>query len=64
MEALTEKEKAIRQVLLNRMTVLTDNILPHVEDRKMIEYLSGKIEGYRQAYELLGESLESIRIEI
>lgn len=64
MEALTEKEKAIRLVLLNRMTVLTDNILPHVEDRKMIEYLSGKIEGYRQAYELLGESLESIRAEI
>ena len=64
MEALTEKEISVRNVSLNRMTVTTDNILPNVKDEKMLEYLTGKIEGYRQAYELLGESLECIKIEL
>ena len=52
MAALTEKE------------IITDKILPNVKDEKMLEYLTGKIEGYQQAYELLGESLESIKIEL
>lgn len=64
MAALTEKEIAVRNVLLNRMTVITDIILLNVKDEKMLEYLTGKIEGYQQAYELLGESLESIKIEL
>lgn len=64
MAALTEKEIAVRNVLLNRMTVITDKILPNVKAEKMLEYLTGKIEGYQQAYELLGESLESIKTEL
>ena len=64
MAALTEKEIAIRNVLLKRMTVITDNILPNVKDEKMLEYLTGKIEGYQQACYLLGESIESIKIEL
>ena len=64
MAALTEKEIAIRNVLLKRMTVITDNILPNVKDEKMLEYLTGKIEGYQQAYNLFGESLESIKVEL
>ena len=64
MAALTEKEISVRNVLLNRMTVITDKILPNVKDEKMLEYLTGKIEGYQQAYELLGESLENIKIEL
>ena len=64
MAALTEKEIAVRNVLLNRMTVITDKILSNVKDEKMLEYLTGKIEGYQQAYELLGESLECIKIEL
>lgn len=64
MAALTEKEIAIRNVLLKRMTVITDNIFPNVKDEKMLEYLTGKIEGYQQAYNLLGESLESIKVEL
>ena len=64
MAALTEKEISVRNVLLNRMTVITDKILPNVKDEKMLEYLTGKIEGYKQAYELLGESLECIKIEL
>lgn len=64
MAALTEKEISVRNVLLNRMTVITDKILPNVKDEKMLKYLTGKIEGYQQAYELLGESLESIKIEL
>ncbi len=64
MAALTEKEISVRNVLLNRMTVITDNILPNVKDEKMLEYLTGKIEGYKQAYDLLGESLECIKVEL
>lgn len=64
MAALTEKEISVRNVLLNRMTVITDNVLPNVKDEKMLEYLTGKIEGYKQAYDLLGESLESIKVEL
>lgn len=64
MAALTEKEISVRNVLLNRMTVITDKILPNVKDAKMLEYLTGKIEGYQQAYDLLGESLECIKIEL
>lgn len=64
MAALTEKEIAVRNVLLNRMTVITDKILPNVKDEKMLKYLTGKIDGYQQAYELLGESLECIKIEL
>lgn len=64
MAALTEKEISVRNVLLNRITVITDNILPNVKDEKMLEYLTGKIEGYKQGYDLLGESLESIKIEL
>lgn len=64
MAALTQKEIMVRTVLLRRMETITDNILPHVKDEKMLEYLTGKIEGYRQAYELLGETTESLKIEL
>ena len=64
MASLTEKEISVRNVLLNRMTVITEIILPNVKDEKMLEYLTGKIEGYQQAYELLGESIESIKTEL
>lgn len=64
MAQLTEKEIAIRKVLLNRMTQVTEKILPYVTDAKMLEYLSGKVEGWEQAFELIGESLESIKVEL
>lgn len=64
MEALTEKEIAIRKVLHNRMNIITEKLLPKVKDEKMAEYLTGKLHGYQQAYELLGDSLESVKIEL
>ena len=64
MAALTEKEIAIRNV-----------ILPNVKEKTMAEYYEGKIDGLKQAYESLGEivrcleiltnhSIESIKIEL
>ena len=64
MAALTEKEIAIRNVIVRRLEILTKHILPNVKEKTMAEYYTGKIDGLRQAYELLGESLESIKLEL
>lgn len=64
MAALTEKEIAIRNVIVHRLEILTKHILPNVKEKTMAEYYAGKIDGLKQAYELLGESLESIKIEL
>lgn len=62
--ALTEKEIAIRNVIVRRCKIVREKILPNVKEKKMAEYYAGKIDGLRQAYELLGESIESIKIEL
>ena len=64
MAALTEKEIAIRNVIVRRLEILTKHILPNVKKKTMAEYYAGKIDGLKQAYELLGESLESIKLEL
>ena len=64
MAALTEKEIAIRNVIVRRLEILTEHILPNVKEKTLAEYYAGKIDGLKQAYELLGESLESIKIEL
>lgn len=64
MAALTEKEIAIRNVIVRRLEILTKHILPNIKEKTMAEYYVGKIDGLKQAYELLGESLESIKIEL
>lgn len=64
MAALTEKEIAIRNVIVRRCKIVREKILPNVKEKKMAEYYAGKIDGLRQAYELLGESIESIKIEL
>lgn len=64
MAELTEKEIAIRNVIVRRIEILTKHILPNVKEKTMAEYYAGKIDGLKQAYELLGESVESIKIEL
>lgn len=64
MAALTEKEIAIRNVIVRRCEIITEHILPNVKEKTLAEYYAGKIDGLKQAYELLGESLESIKIEL
>lgn len=62
--ALTEKEIAIRNVIVRRLEILTKHILPNVKEKTLAEYYAGKIDGLKQAYDLLGESLECIKIEL
>lgn len=64
MAALTEKEIAIRNVIVRRLEIITEHILPNVKEKTMAEYYAGKIDGLKQAYELLGDSLESVKIEL
>lgn len=64
MAALTEKDIAIRNVIVRRLEILTEHILPNVKEKTLAEYYAGKIDGLKQAYELLGDSLESIKIEL
>ena len=64
MAALTEKEIAIRNVIVRRLEILREKILPNIKEKTLVEYCAGKIDGLEQAYELLGESLESIKIEL
>ena len=64
MAALTEKEIAIRNVIVRRLEVITEHVLPNVKEKTLVEYYAGKIDGLKQVYELLGESIESIKIEL
>lgn len=68
MEQLTEKENAILGVLYERVDcceTCIDAQRKEIEKRqKQIDYLQAKMEGYKQAIELLKEPLESIRIEL
>ena len=72
---LTEKEKAIRAVLEKRSECCEMGILAQKKEiarleeeiakrKKQIDYLDAKRQGYEQAIDLFGESLESIRIEL
>lgn len=64
MAALTEKEIAIRNIIVRRLEIITEHVLPNVKEKTLAEYYAGKIDGLKQAYELLGESIESIKIEL
>ena len=62
---MTTKEETIRKVLERRMSVIEDHILNSTTQTPMNKaYYQGKRDGYLQAYELIGETLESIRIEL
>ena len=64
MAALTEKEVAIRNVIIRRIEIIRDHVLPNVKEKTLTEYYAGKIDGLTQAYDLLGETSESIKTEL
>lgn len=64
MATLSEKEIAIRKVIVRRCEIIREKILPNVKEKTSAEYFKGKIDGLMAAYILLGESLESIKIEL
>ena len=63
MAALTDKEKLMRQVIINRIDIIRNQVLPNITEKTLVEYYGGKIDGLVQAYELIGESIESLQIE-
>ena len=61
---MTEKEHAIRAVLEKRTNILRDRLIPKAAAATDKAYYEGKKDGYLQAIELLGDSLECIKIEL
>lgn len=59
-----KKVAAARAVLTNRMVLLMDMVERWKEEGHDVAEYEGKIEGYSQAVDLLGEKLESITIEL
>ena len=64
MAALNEKDIAIRNVIVHRLEIIREHVLPNVNEKTLAEYYAGKIDGLTQAYDLIGESLESIKVEL
>ena len=60
---MTEKDEAARSVLRQRFEILRDKVLPICRPGDK-EYYTGKMHGYMQAYELLGDTIECIKIEL
>lgn len=62
---MTRKEKTIRRVLLNRARCIDKYLSQCSELTPMdMEYFKGKREGFMQAFSLVAESTESLRIEL
>lgn len=59
---LTDKEEAIRAVLEQRFAVLRQAI-QHAEGENKA-YYEGKYDGLSSAYDLIGDTLESICVEL
>lgn len=59
---LTEKELAIRKVILKRVAIL-DAIIAKGEGEQR-EYYKGKRDGLMQAFDLVGDSLACINVEL
>lgn len=51
-------------VLRKRMKILENNVLPNTKNEELKQYYLGKIEGYRQAIDLLSGSLEGATVEL
>ena len=62
---MTRKEKTIRRVLLQRAGSI-DKYLGQCSELTPMdkEYFKGKREGFMQAFSLVAESIESLRIEL
>ena len=62
---MTEKENAIREVILKRIDVL-EKVIDQNKNLSPMEksYYQGKIVGLMQGFDLVGDSLESIMVEL
>ena len=58
------KSTIVAAVLRKRMGVLENNVLPNTKNEELRQYYLGKIEGYRQAIDLLSGSLEGATVEL
>ena len=62
---MNAKDEAIRKVILKRVAIIEDYILKNEKltesDR---EYYKGKRDGLMQGFDLVGDTLESISIEL
>ncbi len=58
------KSTIVAAVLRKRMEILENNVLPNTKDEELKQYYLGKIEGYRQAIDLLSGSLEGAMVEL
>ena len=63
---MTPKEEAIREVLSRRAEICSKarQAAAIRHDTGTAAYYEGKIDGYMQAYDLLSDSVESIKIEL
>lgn len=61
---MTEKEVAIRNVILERVAVLDEATKNPILSPNDLSYYNGKREGYMQCFSLIGESIESILVEL
>lgn len=63
---MTPKEEAIREVLYKRAEICREARKASLAKRnnETAAYYEGKIDGYMQAYDLLSESMDSIKIEL
>ena len=62
---MNAKDEAIRKVILKRVAIIEDYILKNeklTESDK--EYYKGKRDGLMQGFDLVGDTLESISIEL
>ena len=61
---MTHKEKAIRDVILQRVEIL-DKVIENAKLSPMEKsYYQGKRAGLMQGHDLVGDSLESIEVEL
>lgn len=60
---MTPKEETIQAVLKKRAGIVR-KIIQNCTDEKSKTYFEGKLDGYMQAIDLLGDSIELIAIEL
>lgn len=60
---MTPKDATIRQVIEKRVSIIKEAV-KHCQDEKDRSWYEGRIQGLMDVHDLLGETLESIEIEL
>ena len=60
---MTPKEETIQAVLKKRAGIVR-KVIQNCTDEKYKSFYEGKLDGYMQAIDLLGDSIETIAIEL